>query len=75
MSIAKDDLKKRIENDYIYHPPKPGQTERYQRIREKAKELAQLIVDDTPISREQSVALTQLDVVVFNANAAIARHE
>lgn len=75
MSIAKDDLKKRIANDYVFHPPQPGQVARYQRIREKAKELADLIADECPISREQSVALTQLDVVVFNANAAIARHE
>lgn len=68
-------LAERIENNFVYHPPKPGQPERYQRLREKAKELALLIVDVTPVSREQSVALTELETATFWANAAIARNE
>lgn len=44
-------------------------------IREKAKELAYLIKNTTPKSREQSVALTELETSVFWANAAIARNE
>ena len=64
-----------LENNFTYHSPKPGQQEKYVAIREKAKELAYLIKELTPSSREQSVALTELETSVFWANAAIARNE
>lgn len=64
-----------LANRFTYHAPQPGQQPRYEAIRAKALELATLIIDSTPSSREQSVSLTQLDAVVFNANAAIARNE
>ncbi len=69
------DMKARIENDYTYHAPKDDQPARYAAIRAKAKELALLIVELTPVSREQSVALTDLDHATMMANAAIARGE
>lgn len=68
-------MSQRIQNDYTYHAPKEDQPSRYERIRNVAKNLAIVIVEETPESREQSVALTQLDGVVMNANAAIARNE
>lgn len=68
-------IEKRIERDFTYHPPKGDQPERYVKIRDMAKAFALLIVETTPTSREQSIALTHLDSVVFNANAAIARNE
>lgn len=64
-----------LDNRFTYHAPKPGQQERYVAIREKAKELAVLIVASTPSSREQSVALTNLEQATFWSNAAIARNE
>lgn len=67
---------KRLEQDYTYIQPKGDQSERYLSIRAKAKELATLIMELTPPSREQSLALTALSSdVVMNANAAIARNE
>ena len=63
-----------LETNFKYHPPQPGQPEKYQAIREKAKELAYLIVALVPKSREQSVALTDLETTVFWANAGIARN-
>lgn len=65
----------RLENDYTYHAPKNDQQQRYELIRNMAKELAITIVENTPPSREQSVALTELEHVVMVANAAIARNE
>lgn len=65
----------RLEKDFSYHAPKDGQPARYVAIRDKAKELARLIMESTPPSREQSMALTHLDEVVMTANAAIARNE
>lgn len=66
-------LSERIENDFTYHTPKPGQAEKYTALRNKAKELALLIVDLVPFGREQSTALTQLESATFFANAGIAR--
>lgn len=64
-----------IAKRFTYHPPKPGQPERYEAIRAMAKEFAERIVIETPESREQSLALTKLEETVFWANAAIARNE
>ncbi len=64
-----------IENNFTYHAPKPGQQERYVKLREMGKALAYLIVELTPVSREQSIALTQLEDAVMWANASIARNE
>lgn len=58
---------------FTYHAPRGDQAERYQRIRDKARELAQLINELTPESREQSLAFTQIEEAVFWANAAVAR--
>jgi hypothetical protein len=63
-----------IENNFTYHAPKEGQQEKYVAIRTKAKELAQLLLDMCPESRERSIALTEIETAVFWANAAIARH-
>lgn len=70
-----DNKNKTIENNFTYHAPKEGQAEKYEQLRAKGKELALLIVELTPASREQSVALTELETAVFWANAAIARNE
>jgi hypothetical protein len=62
-------------NRFTYHPPKPGQPERYEGLRAAALTLARKINDQSPASREQSIALTHLEQAIMWANAAIARHE
>lgn len=69
------EMQNRIENDFTYHPPFGDQVQRYARLRDEAKTLALLILELTPSSREQSLALTNLEQSVFFANAAIARNE
>lgn len=64
----------RLDNDYTYHPPKPDQPAIYGQIRAKAKELALLVCELTPESRERSVALTKIDEAVFWTNAGLARN-
>lgn len=64
-----------IERAFTYHPPTDDQPERYAAIRDQAKSLALFLVRSTPASREQSLALTHLEEVVFWANASIARQE
>lgn len=64
-----------IDNVFTYHPPKTGQPEKYNELREKAKELANLIEKDCPDSREKSLAYTKLEEAIMWANASIARNE
>lgn len=64
-----------IENNFMYHAPKDGQKERYEALREKAKELAYLIEAECPDSREKSLAYTNLEQAIMWANASIARNE
>lgn len=73
--MAERDLTTRIQNDFVYHPPFGNQPERYQALREKAKELAGLMIASCPDSRELSLALTNLEQASFWANASIARNE
>ena len=62
-------------NRFTYHAPKDGQAERYQKIRDSALYVANLINAECPESREKSLAMTHLEDAVMWANAAIARHE
>lgn len=63
-----------LNNRFTYHPPKEGQPEQYQELRECGKTLASLINVLVPDSREQSLALTKVEEAIFWANAGIARN-
>lgn len=71
MSESKDELEIR----FTHHAPKGSQAQRYTELRATAKAFAQMIIEMAPQSREQSLAITKLEEVVFWANAAIARRE
>lgn len=64
-----------IENRFTYHSPKGNQPQRYEAIREKAKDIAHLMNAQCPDSREKSLAFTKLEEAVMWANASIARNE
>lgn len=68
------EMKKRIDRDFQYHAPVDGQVPMYTAIRAKAKELALLVAELCPITREQSLALTKIEEAVMHANSAIARN-
>jgi hypothetical protein len=72
MELKMDDSD--LQNRFTYHAPKPGQPEVYQEIRDNAHELARLINDHAPDSREKSLAITKLEEAVMWANASIARN-
>lgn len=61
-----------LEDLFTYHAPKSGDPERYHAIRSKAKELAQVIIDSTPVGHDQDNAIRQLRTSVMFANASIA---
>jgi hypothetical protein len=69
MSITEEELVTR----FTYHLPELEQIGKYNTLRSTAYELAQLIVELTPESREQALALTKLEECVFWSNGAIAR--
>ncbi len=66
---------KDIENNFTYHKPFGDQSERYEKLRNKAKELALLILELCPESREKSLANTKLEESIMWANSSIARNE
>jgi len=64
----------KIANNFRYHAPK-GEQQRYELLWEQARILAVFINENTPASREQSLAFTALEECVMWANASIARNE
>ncbi len=75
MYTPSDVDRNKLSKNFTYHAPKPGQPERYEAIRAKAKELAETLTVSCPPSRELSVAITELETAVMWANASIARNE
>jgi hypothetical protein len=68
MAFTADEIQKL----FTYHAPKPGQPERYEAIRSAARNLATVIVENTPSSADQSAAIRYLRECVMTANASIA---
>jgi hypothetical protein len=65
-------IEQRIEERFTYHSPTPEQLPCYENIRAKAKELAKVIVDNTPDGADRTVSLRALEDAVMQANKAIA---
>lgn len=67
----REELKTRFE----FHPATGTQPERYAMVRKAFLDLALLIEELAPESRERSLAWTSLEQAQFYTNAAIARRE
>lgn len=61
-----------LDNWFTYHSPSPEQIPKYQAIREAAKNLAEVILNNTPSSADQSAAIRLVREASMTANAAIA---
>ncbi len=70
-----DKMRTRLLSEFMYHPPSPDQIPRYLALRSMALTFATMIVELTPPSREQSLALTKIGEAIMHACAAIARGE
>ena len=68
------ELTERLRNDFAHHVPSVEQINQYQMIRTNFLNLALLITDNAPASRELSTALTKLEEAMFWTNASIARN-
>lgn len=62
-----------VEKNFEYHPAKGSQPAAYAALRAKGKELAVLMGELVPESRELSLARTKLEEAIMWANAGIAR--
>jgi hypothetical protein len=60
---------------FRHHAPSDEQQQRMQQVRQGCLDLAVLIDNVVPHSREKSDALTNLEYVMYQANAGIARRE
>ena len=64
-----------IEKEFTYHPPTQDQANRYVTIRDAARSLAYIIINNTPSCADQTAAIRKLRECVMTANAAIACNE
>lgn len=65
----------KFDNIFMYHTPTNDQAELYDKLRQKAKEFAELIDERCPNSREKSLAMTNLEQASMWANCSIVRNE
>ncbi len=68
MSITKEQL----ENWFTYHSPTPEQLPKYLAIREAGKNLAEVIVNNSPSSADQTASIRLIREAIMTANASIA---
>jgi len=62
-----------LDNWFMYHAPDgPEQLQKYQAIREAGRVFAEVILAQTPMCADQSVAIRKIRETVMIANQAIA---
>lgn len=66
---------KDLDNRFKYHEADPEKVEKMENLRKNFRELAELINELCPDSREKSLSITNLEEAQFWANASIARNE
>jgi hypothetical protein len=65
-----------LDNWFMHHAPRPGQTARYEEGRRLCKELAVYFAEFTPPGSDQMAAIRKVREALMTANAAIAcEHE
>lgn len=62
----------KIDEVFTYHKPKTDDIAKYQDIRDAAKNLAFVVLKNTPKCADQSFAIRLIREAVMTANAAIA---
>jgi hypothetical protein len=63
------------DNWFVHHPPTPNQVDRYEIIRDKCKEVAEMILEYTPECADQTAALRKLRELNMAINLTIACNE
>jgi hypothetical protein len=62
-----------IDSRFSFHTPDQAGIDKMEAIRAKCRELAHLIDDLAPDTREKATAFTQLQFVMMSANSAIVQ--
>lgn len=57
---------------FTYHPPEPGDKERYEAITSAARAFAEVVLEQCPASDDRSAAIRKIREARMTANAAIA---
>lgn len=68
-------IEQALKDIFTYHPPVGDQKERYEQLRAKGLELAEMIQSHSPPSPEQTIAIRKVQEAIMYANAAIAINE
>lgn len=61
-----------LEHIFSHHPPGPENGKQYADVRGAARDFAEVILQNTPPSADQSDAIRKVREAVMTANAAIA---
>ena len=61
-----------LDEIFTYHPPSDYEVQQYKAIREAGKNLAKVILGNTPQCADQTAAIRKVREAVMTANAAIA---
>lgn len=64
--------KAQLENWFTYHSPTAEQLPKYQAIREAALKFAQVVIENTPPSADQTAAVRKIREATMTANQSIA---
>lgn len=64
-----------VDTLFTYHPPRPGQSVRYEDLRDEAKNFAIVILANCPDCADRAAAIRLLRETVMTANASIALEE
>lgn len=64
--------KEQLDNWFAYHAPDTSDIDAYAKIRDAGLYLAEIIVDNTPSSADQTAAVRKVREAVMTANAARA---
>lgn len=61
-----------VDKVFKYHAPTQGQPEKYEVLRESAKQFAKKVLENVPPCADRTAAIRKIREAVMTANAAIA---
>lgn len=64
--------KANLENWFTYHEPKPDQILKYKALRDAALAFAEVVIENTPPSADQTAAVRKIREATMTANQSIA---
>ncbi len=74
--MGNEAMKERVRHDFTNHPPVSAAVgSKLDEVTRRMVDLGEWIVDNVPVGREQSLALTQLEQCSMWSKAGIARNQ